>query len=85
MEAEEIKNDLSYSFVEDLEDRMMIKGVLNLLSEEERNIVLLYAVSGMKHKEIADSLGLKLSTVLSKYRRALKKLKEYLEEKEVRV
>ena len=40
---------------------------------------MLYAVSGMKHKEIAESLGLKLSTTLSKYHRALKKLRTYLE------
>ena len=63
----------------DPDDRIVLEGVLSLLSEEEREIIILYAVSGMKHKEIAESLGLKLSTTLSKYHRALKKLKNYLE------
>ena len=63
----------------DPDDRIVLEGVLSLLSQEEREIIMLYAVSGMKHKEIAESLGLKLSTTLSKYHRALKKLKNYLE------
>jgi RNA polymerase sigma-70 factor (ECF subfamily) len=41
-------------------------------------------VSGLKHKEIAEGIGLNLSTTLSKYHRALKKLREYLEGKEAR-
>lgn len=63
----------------DADDRIVLEGVLSLLSEEEREIVILYAVTGMKHKEIAESLGLNLSTTLSKYYRALKKLRKYLE------
>jgi RNA polymerase sigma-70 factor (ECF subfamily) len=66
--------------VTDLEDRMVLEQVLAHLTEEEREIILLYAVSGMKHKEISESLGMKLSTVLSKYHRGLKKLRTYLEE-----
>ncbi|WP_313126746.1 RNA polymerase sigma factor [Proteiniclasticum ruminis] len=73
-------NDKRFSYVTDLEDRMVLEHVLSRLSEEEREIILLYAVSGMKHKEISESLGLKLSTVLSKYHRGLKKLRTYLEE-----
>ena len=61
-----------------MENRIVLEGVLSLLSDEEREIVLLYAVTGMKHKEIAECLGLKLSTTLSKYHRALKKLREHL-------
>ena len=45
------------------------------LSEEERQIVMLHAVAGFKHREIAATLDLPLATVLSKYNRALKKLK----------
>ena len=51
------------------------------LSEEEwdRRIVVLHAVTGLKHREIAQLLELPLATVLSKYHRALKKLKVRLE------
>jgi RNA polymerase sigma-70 factor (ECF subfamily) len=40
--------------------------------------VVLHAVSGLKHREIAAALNLPLPTVLSKYNRALKKLKTHL-------
>ena len=44
------------------------------LGAEEGQIVLLHAVTGLKHREIAQLLELPLSTVLSKYHRGLKKL-----------
>ena len=59
-----------------VEDRMMIKECLTALNDDERQIVVLHAVSGYKHKDIADFLEIPLPTVLSKYSRALKKLKE---------
>lgn len=64
------------------EDRMVLKAALEILSEEDRQIVILHAVSGLKHHEISKSLGIPLSTVLSKYNRSLKKLKKHLIEKE---
>ena len=60
------------------EDRLILQVCMNQLSDEERQIVILHAVAGFKHREIAKSLQLPLSTVLSKYNRALKKLKTYL-------
>ena len=56
------------------EERTLLQHVLSRLGEEERRIVLLHAVTGLKHREIAALLGLPLPTVLSKYSRALKKL-----------
>lgn len=79
-EPKEIENDQRFSYVTEINDRIVLEGVLRLLSEEERKIVLLHAVSGMKHKEIAENIGISLFTTLSKYHRALKKLKKYLEE-----
>lgn len=84
MEPEDISDDKRFSYITDMDDRVVLQGVLSLLTEEEREIVMLHAVSGMKHREIAEGLGLKLSTTLSKYNRALKKLKEYLKGKEAR-
>lgn len=57
------------------EDRLVLQGALAELSGEERQIVLLHAVTGLKHREIAHLLEQPLSTVLSKYHRGLKKLK----------
>lgn len=84
LEPEKIQDDSRFSYVTDMDDRVVLQAVLDKLTEEEREIVLLYAVTGLKHKEIAESIGLSLSTTLSKYHRALKKLRGYLEEKEVR-
>lgn len=42
--------------------------------------MVLHAVSGLKHIEIAKLLQLPLSTVLSKYSRSIKKLKGILSE-----
>lgn len=62
----------------DADDRLVIEACLNILSDEERQIVVLHAVSGFKHKEIAAFLQIPLSTVLSKYHRALKKMKHHI-------
>lgn len=60
------------------EDRVVLQEALARLGGEERQVVLLHAVSGLKHREIADLLELPLSTVLSKYHRGLKKLKSLM-------
>lgn len=57
------------------EDRVVLTACMEKLSDEERQIVILHAVSGFKHREIAENLSLPLSTVLSKYNRAIKKLR----------
>lgn len=61
------------------EEAQLLREVLLTLDERERQLILLHAVTGMKHREIAAMLGLPLSTVLSKYHRALKKLRIELE------
>lgn len=74
----DLENDISYSYVDNNTDNEVLRIALNILSEEERTIVLLSAISGLKHREIANNLDLKLSTVLSKYHRAIKKMREYI-------
>lgn len=56
------------------EDRLMLQAMLSALGDQERQIVTLHALTGLRHREIAALLGLPLPTVLSKYSRALKKL-----------
>lgn len=62
------------------EDKLILAECLKHLSDEERQVVVLYAVSGFKHREIAKLLEMPLSTVLSKYNRAMKKLRKFMEE-----
>ncbi len=62
------------------EEKEVLKKALEILNEQERAIVLLHAGSGYKHREIASALGILLPTVLSKYTRALSKLKIAIKE-----
>lgn len=62
---------------------IVLRQAMRVLSAEEREIVLLHAVSGLKHREIAAMLERPLSTVLSRYHRALGKLRAALAEEEV--
>ena len=61
------------------EERMALRAALSSLTDAERQIVLLHAASGLKHREIGQLLDLPLATVLSKYHRAMKKLRAQLE------
>lgn len=56
------------------EDRVVLRDLLSKLDSKERDIVVLHAAAGMKHREIAEMLDMPLSTVLSKYRRSIQKL-----------
>ncbi len=62
----------------DAEDRLLIESCLRDLGEEERQIVILHAVAGFTCREIGQHLGLKTPTVITKYRRAIQKLKSML-------
>ena len=60
-------------------DRMVVKTAFHVLSDEELRVVTLHTVAGMKHREIAELMKMPLPTVLSKYRRAIGKLRKELE------
>lgn len=57
-----------------LEDRQLLTAAMAVLTDQERQVVILHAVTGLRHKEIAALLEIPLATALSKYHRALKKL-----------
>lgn len=61
------------------EDKEVLFAALKSLTDQERQVVLLHAVTGLKHREIAVLLEMPLATALSKYHRAIKKLKLILE------
>ena len=56
-------------------DRVVLQQCMSRLTDEQRQIVVLHAVAGMKHREIAELMDLALPTVLSKYHRAIHKLR----------
>lgn len=66
--------------INDIHDKMMIEKMMNILRQEEREIIILHVVEGLTFKEISQVMDLKLSTVLNKYHRSLKKIRKSLEE-----
>ena len=77
--AEDIHEEADHAILsEETENKMILETALKTLGEEERQIVMLHAVSGLKHREIAALLGLSLPTTLSRYHRALAKLQKQL-------
>lgn len=63
-----------------VDDKLLIEFCLLALTDEEREILLLHVLSGLKHREIAEMTNKPLATILSKYHRALKKMRTRLEE-----
>ncbi len=61
-------------------DQILLANSLNALEENEREIVILHSVANLKHREIAELYDMPLSTVLSKYKRTLSKLRKRMEE-----
>lgn len=83
LSMEEMESTIGFSDVSNTEERMVLEAAFRVLNQEERQIVILHAVSGLKHKEISQIMKRPLSTVLSKYNRAIKKLKKAIGEDEV--
>lgn len=82
----EVENYVSENFetksngAENVENRMLLESAFSILGQQERVIVTLHMIDGLKHREIAELVGLPLSTVLSKYNRSLKKMKQIVME-----
>ncbi len=69
-----IENEQAIDSLKNVEEKEAVRAMLELLDDEEKRIVMLHAAAGFKNREIAELLDMKLSTVLSKYHRAIKKL-----------
>lgn len=76
---EELEAQFADNSAMSVEDKLLVTKCLSQLSYEERTVVVLHAMSGLKHREIAKLLDMPLATVLSKYNRAIKKLKTIAE------
>ena len=56
-------------------DIVLINHIFESLNEEDRKIVMLKTINNLRFIDISKLLDLNLSTVLSKYNRAIKKIK----------
>ena len=78
MEQEKREEGQVSLVLEQAADRRVLLDALDALREEDRQIVLLYAAAGLKHREVARAMNLPLATELSKYNRSMKKLQKIL-------
>ncbi|MDZ4197361.1 MAG: sigma-70 family RNA polymerase sigma factor [Candidatus Izemoplasmatales bacterium] len=62
------------------EKRILIDRALSVLTQEEKNVVLLYNIANLTHKEIAATLDKPIGTITWLYQKALAKMKEALKE-----
>lgn len=77
-QVEDLNLEDTFQHIQNLEDRMVLEAAFRILDDEEREIVILHAISGLKHREISILLDKPLPTVLSKYHRSIKKLRQEL-------
>ena len=75
-------NAEAFSRTENTEQRLLLQAATEVLNDDERQIVMLKAVAGMKAREIGKILGMPLNTVLSKYHRAIGKMRLYIEKED---
>ena len=79
------KNDASLDDVvvphnDQYKDGSITKLMQQVLDEEEQRVVTLHVLWSYKHREIAELIGCPTSTITSKYKRAIAKLKKSLKE-----
>ena len=72
--------EVDLTAVERADHRLLLQSLLNHLSEEDRQILILHAAVGLTFREIATVVGRPLNTVLSRYRRALNRLQSIVKE-----
>lgn len=56
---------------------LLLKEMEECLTKEEIEIILKYAIEGMKFKFIAEEMQKPTSSIITKYHRAIKKFKKY--------
>ena len=81
--AEDLQEHLEEISQVTSDDRIVLEALLKSLQDTERQILVLHALSGMKHREIASLLQIPQPTVLSKYHRAVKKLGKIMKEADI--
>lgn len=80
---EELHNISEAIVIEDeVLNKLNVSKALFVLSDVDREIIIMHVVGGFKHSEIAKELNLNSNTVRWRYREAIKKLNEFLGDKQ---
>lgn len=77
-EIAEIKSEERQT--EDVENRLVLKEALRKIPAEQREVIILRIYEELKFMDIAKMLGCNISTVKSRYRLGIERLKKVMEE-----
>ena len=78
---EDMKDQLSFDNITNVDNRIVLEKMFELLSIEDRNLIIMHDIGGLTYREIAKLLALPLGTVLSRYHRVIRKLRKEFGEK----
>ena len=81
MNYEDVEKDLGFDDMTNVDNRMVLEKMFEILSIDDRNLIIMHDVSGLKHKEIAEILDIPLGTVLARYHRGIRKLQKEFSER----
>lgn len=76
MASEENDKIINISIEQNFDNRILLDNSLKILNKRQREVLLLHAISGFKHREIATILNIPLGTALYIYSQAIKKLQK---------
>jgi len=73
---EEMENEIGFDHIENTNTRIILEKIFSVLSPEDRAIIIMHDIDGLKFKEIAEVLEKPIGTVLARYSRNIKKLQK---------
>ena len=76
-----VESELGFEDMDDVENRMVLEKMFEHLSAEDRNLIIMHDIGGLKHREIAKLLDMPLGTVMARYHRGIRKLQKEFGEK----
>jgi len=78
LKAGDLETDPIFDNIPVIADKIILKHALGTLRAEERQVLFLHAVAGLRHREIAANISIPISSVLTRFNRAVNKLKKHL-------
>lgn len=78
---EDMENEVGFGDISNIEDRIVLEKMFEQLSTEDRNLIIMHDIGGLKHREIAKLLDMPLGTVMARYHRGIRKLQKEFGEK----
>ncbi len=73
---EDMESELGFDDMSNTENRMVLEKMFEILSVEDRNLIIMHEIGGLKHREIAKLMDIPLGTAIARYNRGIRKLQK---------